>query len=142
MLVFSNSHPIFKRIVSISSNLLYCSIKRTNKTKSSSYPSESTDQLIKRFNNQGDYERAFQLFDILVKQNNFSVKSLLNIINICAKSNNITRGPQIEKLVNECITWKDDMRVQTSFIKMYMKFQMIDEGNTSKFMNRKKQKYQ
>ncbi|CAF4249093.1 unnamed protein product [Rotaria socialis] len=109
-------------------------MKVNNKSNLPSYPSESTNQLIKLFNNRGDYERAFNVFDNLVKQNNITIISLLNILNTCARSSNIERGRQIESLINQSIKWKNHLRLHTSLIKMYMKFQMIDEGNIPKLM--------
>ncbi|CAF5124003.1 unnamed protein product, partial [Rotaria sp. Silwood1] len=87
----------------------------------------SNSQLIKLFNNRGEYERAFQLFDILIKQNNVTTISLLTIIDTCTRSNHIERGRQIETFINQSSKWKDDIRLQTSLIKMYMKCQMIDQ---------------
>lgn len=96
-------------------------------TKSNS--PEATNQLIKTLNNRGDYERAFQLFDTLIKQNNVSIKSLLTILDTCSRSGQIERGRQIELLINQSIKWKNHIRLQTSLINMYMKCQMIEQGN-------------
>lgn len=110
--------PIIFRIISNSLSRL----------KSSSTSPESTNQLIKTLTNQGNYNRAFHLFDILVKQNNISIISLLTIINTCIQSGQIERARQIELFINQSNKWKDNLRLQTSLIKMYMKYQMIDQG--------------
>jgi pentatricopeptide repeat protein len=104
------------------------------KTKSSATSPESTNQLIKTLNNRGDYERAFHLFDLLVKQNNVSIISLLTILDTCTRSGQIERAHQIELFINQSKKWKDHIRLQTALINMYMKSQMIDQGKISKLV--------
>ncbi|CAF1167506.1 unnamed protein product [Rotaria sordida] len=128
MIISANNRPIIQRLIALSSSILNYSTKRNNNFKLPSYTSESTSQLIKIFNNRGEYERAFQLFDMLIKQNNVSIISLLTILDTCIRSNHIERGRQIETFINQSIKWKDDIRLQTSLIKMYMKYQMIDQA--------------
>ncbi|CAF1285678.1 unnamed protein product [Rotaria sp. Silwood1] len=128
MIISANNRPIIQRLITLSSSILNYSTKTTNKFKLPSYTSESNSQLIKLFNNRGEYERAFQLFDILIKQNNVTTISLLTIIDTCTRSNHIERGRQIETFINQSSKWKDDIRLQTSLIKMYMKCQMIDQA--------------
>ncbi len=103
------------------------SLSRFNYSIKTTSP-EPTNQLIKTLNNRGDYQRAFQLFDTLVKQNNVSIISLLTILDTCTRSSQIERARQIEIFINQSIKWKDHIRLQTSLINMYMKFQMIDQG--------------
>ncbi len=97
-------------------------------TKFSSTSSESTNQLIKTLNSRGNYDHAFQLFDRLIKQNNVTIKSLLTILDTCTRSGQIERGGQIEKFINQSNKWKNDLRLQTSLINMYMKCQMVEQG--------------
>jgi pentatricopeptide repeat protein len=99
------------------------------KTKSSFNSPESTNQLIKTLNNHGKYDRAFQLFDMLIKQNNVTIKSLLTILDTCTRSGQIERARQIEIFINQSNKWKGNLRLQTSLINMYMKCQMIEQGN-------------
>jgi len=120
------SRSVILRTFSNSLSLLNYSIKM--KSSSSSTSPESTNQLIKTLNNCGDYERAFQLFDILIKQNNVSIISLLTILDTCTRSGQIERARQIEIFINQSNKWKDHIRLQTSLINMYMKCQMIDQG--------------
>jgi pentatricopeptide repeat protein len=124
--------PTILRIFFNSSSTLKYSIKSNNYFRSPSVSLESTNQLIKSLNHRGDYERAFQLFDTLIKQNNVSIISLLTIVDTCARSGQIERGRQIELFINQSIQWKNHLRLQTSLINMYMKCQMIDQGKMSK----------
>ncbi|CAF4147351.1 unnamed protein product [Rotaria sordida] len=142
MIISANNRLIIQRLIALSSSILNYSTKRNNNFKLPSYTSESTSQLIKIFNNRGEYERAFQLFDMLIKQNNVSIISLLTILDTCIRSNHIERGRQIETFINQSIKWKDDIRLQTSLIKMYMKYQMIDQDKISKLIIRTKKKKQ
>ncbi len=100
--------------------------------KLSSNSADSTNQLIKTLNNHEKYDRAFQLFDMLVKQNNVTMKSLLTILDTCTRSGQIERAYQIERFINQSNKWKDNLRLQTSLIHMYMKCQMIDQGKQYK----------
>ena len=104
------------------------SIVRCSKS-SSTRPTDSNHQLIKTFTHRGDYGKAFHLFDQLVKQNRISVVSLLTIVETCARATDLERGRQIERLINQSVEWKDNIRLQTSLINMYMKCQKIDQGN-------------
>ena len=110
------------------SSVFHYSTKTNNRSNLPSTSPEATNQLIKTLNNRGDYERAFQLFDRLVEQNNTTIISLLTIINTCTRSGQIERGRQVEILINQSIKWKDHIRLQTSLINMYMKCQMVDQG--------------
>lgn len=87
-----------------------------------------TSQLLKTLNNRGDYQRAFQLFDLLIKQNNVTIISLLNIIDTCTRSGQIEYIHRIEKFINQSNQWKYHIPLQTSLINMYMKCQMIEQG--------------
>ncbi len=51
---------------------------------------------MKTLNSRGDYERAFQLFDVFIKQNNVSIISLLTILDTCTRSGQIERASKIE----------------------------------------------
>ena len=125
MIVSVYTHSIIRRCLLISSSVLNYSIKTS---KLPSYPSGSIHQLIKMFNHRGDYEHAFQLFDMLIKQDKVKIISLLTILDTCTRSNQIERGRQIETFINQSNKWKNDIRLQTSLINMYMKCQMIDQG--------------
>ena len=94
---------------------------------------ESTNQLIKTLTKHGNYDRAFQLFDQLVQQNDVSIISLLTIVDTCTRSGQIERTNQIERFIHQSQKWKDNIRLQTSLINMHMKCQRIDQG---KFFNR------
>lgn len=110
--------------------LLYKTLSIVRCSKSSSpRPVDSNHQLIKTFTHRGDYDKAFHLFDQLVKQKRVSVVSLLTILETCARATELERGRQIERLINQSIEWKDNIRLQTSLINMYMKCQKIDQGN-------------
>lgn len=98
----------------------------------------STNQLLKSLNNRGDYEGAFQLFDRLIKQNNVSIISLVNILDTCTRSGQIERARQIEIFINESNQWKYHIPLQTSLINMYMKCQMIEQGKNMKIYSTKK----
>jgi pentatricopeptide repeat protein len=124
--------PYIRPIIFRTLSKLLSQINYSIKTKSSSTSPESTNQLIKTLNNRGDYERAFELFDTLVKQNNVSIISLLNIIDTCTRSGQIERAHQIEIFINQSNKWKDHLRLQTSLIHMYMKCQMIEQGKIIK----------
>jgi pentatricopeptide repeat protein len=125
MIIAVCTRSIILRVFSSSSTIVNYSIK-TNKNKSTS--PEPTNQLIKTLTHRGDYERAFQLFDTLVKQNNLSIISLLTILDTCTRSGYLEYGHQIERLINQSIQWKDHIRLQTSLINMYMTCQKIDQG--------------
>ncbi|CAF0935738.1 unnamed protein product [Adineta ricciae] len=93
------------------------------------YPSkDSSNEVLRRLNYLDNYERAFQFFDNLVKQNQVTVASLLTILDTCTRSGQIQRGRQIEQMVNQSSQWKYHVRVQTAFINMFMKFHMIDQA--------------
>ncbi|CAF4273324.1 unnamed protein product, partial [Adineta steineri] len=128
MIIHRSTRPVILRIFSNSLFALNYSIKTNNQSKLPWTSTESTNQLLKTLNNRGDYERAFRLFDNLIKQNNINIKALLTIIDTCIRSNQIERGRQIELLVNQSTKWKNHIRLQTSLINMYMKYQMIDQG--------------
>jgi hypothetical protein len=93
--------------------------------------STMTYQQIKTLNKCGDYQRAFHIFDVLMKRNQLNVITLLTIIETCARSTNVQRGEQIERLINQSTAWKDDRRLQTSLINMFMSCQKIDPGRRS-----------
>ena len=96
---------------------------------SNSFSPDSASELIRILNHRGDYTRAFQIFDNLVKQRKkISTVSLLALIETCSKANQIERGRQIETLIDQSIEWKNHLRLQTSLINMYMKCQQIDQG--------------
>lgn len=95
---------------------------------------ESTNQLIKTLTKHGNYDRAFQLFDRLVEQNNVSIISLLNILETCTRSSQIERTNEIEQFINQSQQWKNNIRLQTSLINMHMKCQRIDQGFSFKKM--------
>lgn len=101
----------------------------THRIQSPSTSPESTNQLIKTLTHRGNYDRAFQLFDQLIKQNHITIISLLTILETCTRSGQIERANQIEKFINQSKQWKDNIRLQTSLIKMHMKNQRIDQGN-------------
>lgn len=87
---------------------------------------------IKTLNDYGQYGRAFEQFNLLVKEKNVNVISLLNILETCTKSLNIDRARQIERLINQSKQFKDNIRLQTSLINFYMKSQQIDQGQIEK----------
>ncbi|CAF1354871.1 unnamed protein product [Adineta steineri] len=128
MIIYRSTRPVILRIFSNSLFALNYSIKTNNQSKLPWTSIESTNQLLKTLNNRGDYERAFRLFDNLIKQNNINIKTLLTIIDTCIRSNKIERGRQIELLINQSTKWKNHIRLQTSLINMYMKYQMIDQA--------------
>ncbi|CAF1091470.1 unnamed protein product [Adineta ricciae] len=71
------------------------------------YPSkDSSNEVLRRLNYLDNYERAFQFFDNLVKQNQVTVASLLTILDTCTRSGQIQRGRQIEQMVNQSSQWK------------------------------------
>jgi hypothetical protein len=125
MIIATYTRLVILRIIPSSLSVLNYSVKSYNKSTTSI---ESTNQLIKTLNNRSDYERAFHLFDNLVKQNNINIISLLTILDTCIRSGQIERGRQIELLINQSLKWKDHIRLQTSLMNMYMKCQMIDQG--------------
>ena len=90
--------------------------------------SEPTNQFIKTLNNQARYEHAFRVFNRLIQENKVNIKSLLNIIDTCARSKQINRAQQIEIYINQSKTWHNHIRLQTSLIHMYMKLKLIDQG--------------
>ncbi|CAF1222280.1 unnamed protein product, partial [Adineta ricciae] len=93
------------------------------------YPSkDSSNEVLRRLNYLDNYERAFQFFDNLVKQNRVTVASLLTILETCTRSGQIQRGRQVEQMVNQSSQWKYHVRVQTALINMFMKFHMIDQA--------------
>ncbi|UJR07832.1 hypothetical protein I4U23_012115 [Adineta vaga] len=93
------------------------------------WPSQnSSNELLKTLNSRDDHECAFRFFDNLVKQNKVTVKSLLIILDTCTRSGQIERARQIEKFIDQSHSWKNHLRLQTSLINMYMKFQMIDQA--------------
>lgn len=92
---------------------------------------DATNQLLKTFNQREEYERAFRVFDRLVKQNQVSAVALLTIIDTCTRSRQIERGRHIEQFINQSAQWRKHLRLQTSLINMYMKFHMIEQGNAT-----------
>lgn len=122
---------MFVRSASI--RVIFTLFSQRNLVHRISFPStspESTNQLIKTLTYRGNYDRAFQLFDQLIKQNNITIISLLTILETCTRSGQIERAKQIEKFINQSKQWKDNIRLQTSLIKMHMKNQKIDQGNS------------
>ena len=102
----------------------------TKAVRPSNVPSpESTSELIRILNQRGDYTRAFQIFDNLVKQRKtITIVSLLALVETCSKAKQFERGRQIETLIDQSSEWKNHLRLQTSLINMYMKCQQIDQG--------------
>ena len=94
------------------------------------HPSTSPSLSIKALNDYGQYDRAFHLFDQQVKQEKINIISLLNIVDTCTRSENLQRAHQIEQLINQSRQWKDNIRLQTSLINMYMKCHKIDRGKS------------
>ena len=106
------------------------SILRCSKS-SSTRSSDSNSQLIKSLTLRGDYAKAFHLFDHLLRQKKVTVVSLLTILETCTRAEHLERGRQMERLINQSIEWKENIRLQTSLINMFMKCRQIDQGNRS-----------